>query len=102
MPPAERPTAFEMISGRPATTGMGAYRSQGDVFDELSSAPRKIDRESVKPPCCCIGRGYNKTLLHPPIFMSPESTLMMEGSNGKSRFEAANKGRHAYQACRQR
>ena len=40
----------------------------------------------VNPACCCIGRSYNKTLLRSPIFMSPESTLTMEGYNGRPQF----------------
>jgi len=78
-------------------TAMGAYRPPEESFAASNFAFTKVDEEGVNPACCCIGRGYNKTLLRPPIFMSPESTLTMEGSDGNSRFEAAGKKRQACQ-----
>jgi hypothetical protein len=69
---------------------LGAYPSP----EENLNAPfcfTNVDEEGVNTTRCCIGRTYNKTLLHRLIFMSPESTLKMEGFDGKSRFEATGK-----------
>ena len=62
------------------------------AFQSLS-ALRIRDAGRVNPISCCERASYNKTLLHSAIFVSPESALTMEGSDGKSRFEAADKMR---------
>jgi len=78
---------------------MGAFRSLDGSFEAPGSVSRRMGGAGVKPTSCCNRASYNKTLLHSAIFVSPESTLTMEGSNGKSRFEAAGKRRRACQAC---
>jgi hypothetical protein len=55
----------------------------------------------VKPTSCCNGVTYNKTLLRSPIFMSPESTLTMEGLDGQSQFDPAGKEQQACPKCGQ-
>lgn len=44
----------------------------------------------VNPTSCCNGAIYNTRVLRAPIFMSPESTLTMEGFHDRSQISSAN------------
>ena len=77
----------------------GRISDGGGSLNPLRLVVRTIDGDGVNPISCCEGASYNKTLLHSAIFVSPESTLTMEGSDGKSRFKTAGKMRKACAEC---
>ncbi len=54
----------------------------------------------VNPTSCCNGAIYNTRVLRAPIFMSPESTLTMEGFHDRSQIGAADFQCQARKACR--
>ena len=79
----------------------GRISDGGGSLNSLRVVEPTIDGDVVNPISCCERASYNKTLLRLAIFVSPESTLTMEGSDDKSRFEAAGNMRQADQECGQ-